>query len=212
MKAIKRVVRPTPMALIIAAAGLMPLAASAQSASMAEMQARYKEDMQRCETLTDPERKQTCRREAGAALQEARHNRLATPQENTAANASERCQSLPMAQHADCERLMSDSSAVQHGSISGGGVIRELTITVPADGSAGVTSTGTTSVTGTTGTATPTAPYGTGHTAPSGYQAPAAPASSYGTQPAQGGYHTPTPAGGYGAQPAPGSYGTQPAR
>ena len=222
MKAIKRLVRPTPMALVIAAAGLMPLAASAQSASMAEMQARYKEDMQRCETLTDAERKQTCRREAGAALQEARHNRLATPQANTSANAAQRCERLPGDRRTECERLMRDGSAVTHGSVSGGGVFRELTITVPADGTAGVTGTtsatgtsGANRVSGTTGTATPSSSYGTtGQAAPGGYHSPNAPASTYGSQPAPGSYQAPAPVGGYGAQPAPapGSYGTQPAR
>jgi len=201
MKAIKRVVRPTPMALVIAAAGLLPLGAHAQTPSMSEMQARYKEDIQRCETLTDPERKQTCRREAGAALQEARHNRLATPQANTSANAAERCQRLPAAQRADCERLMSDGSAVEHGSISGGGVLRELTITVPA---------------GTTGAPAPAGSYGTPQTPPpaSGYGTQPAPASDYGSQPAPG-YQAPPATGGYGtSQPAPvqGIYGTQPAR
>src|SRR5690606_30455948 len=102
-----------------------------------DLQARYKEDIQRCETLTDPERQRTCRREAGAALQEARRNRLVTGAADPSANATARCQRLPTAQRADCERLMTDSGAVQHGSVSGGGVIREMTITVPADTTTG---------------------------------------------------------------------------
>ncbi|NLC36900.1 MAG: hypothetical protein GX772_10745, partial [Alcaligenaceae bacterium] len=70
MKAIKRTLRPTRMALIVAAAGLLPLAAAqAQNASTPDMQARYNADMQRCATLTDPDSKRTCQREAGAALQ-----------------------------------------------------------------------------------------------------------------------------------------------
>ncbi len=134
MKAIKRTLRPTHMALVVAAAGLLPLAAAqAQNASTSDLQARYDADMQRCATLTDPERKRTCQREAGAALQEARRNRLTTAHENTAANSAARCARLPAAQRADCERLMTDSSAVEHGSVSGGGIFRELTITVPAD-------------------------------------------------------------------------------
>ena len=161
MKALERTLRPTRMALIVAAASLLPLASHAQGTSMSEMQARYKEDIQRCETLTDPESKQTCRREAGAALQEARRDRLVTGQADTAANAAVRCQRLPAAQRADCERLMSDGSAVQHGSISGGGVLRELSITVPADSA-------------TPGSAAPVESYG----------AQPAP-GSYGTQPAR---------------------------
>lgn len=188
MKAFTRTFRPTYMVVAIAAAGLLPLAAHAQAPSMQEMQARYKEDIQRCETLTDPQAKQTCRREAGAALQEARRNSLVRGADMSA-NATALCQRLPAGQREDCERLMSDSNAVQHGSVSGGGVIRELTITVPADSS---TAPGT---------------YGT---------QPQAPASSYGTQSEapSGGYGTqqPMPSGGYGTPmpPASESYGTQP--
>lgn len=184
MKAYTRTFRPTRMMLVIAAAGLLPLAAQAQAQapSMSDMQARYKEDIQRCESLTDPESKQTCRREAGAALQEARNHRLMRGNADTSANASARCQRLPTAQRADCERLMSDSSAVEHGSVSGGGVLRELTITVPADTSA------------------PAGGYGTPQAAPGDpYHTPQpAPSSGYGTQP-----------GAYGSQPAP-TYGSQP--
>jgi len=186
------------MALVVAAAGLLPFAAHAQGASMSEMQARYQEDLQRCETLTDPESKRTCRREAGAALQEARRDRLATPGANTAANAAARCERLPADQRADCERLMSDSSAVEHGSISGGGVLRELTITIPADQAAPASSY----------TPPPTPSYGT----------QPAPTPGYGTQPAPAPapstYGQPAPAPSTYGQPAPtpGSYGTVPAQ
>ena len=133
MKALERTIRPTRIAMIVAAAGLFPLAAHAQGVSMTEMQARYKEDIQRCATLTDPEAKQTCRREAGAAMQEARRDRLVRGTGDTSANAVERCQRLPTERRADCERLMRDGTAVERGSVSGGGVLREMTITVPVD-------------------------------------------------------------------------------
>lgn len=192
MKAMKTTLRPMRMALLVAAAGLIPLAGQvhAQNAT-ADMQARYKEDIQRCESLTDPESKRTCRREAGAALQEARRDRLVRGETNTAANAAARCQRLPTAQRADCERLMSDSGAVEHGSVAGGGVLRELTITVPADST---TSGGT---------------YGSQSAPAQGYGAQPAPAPGYGAQPVPGA--TPAPSGTYGSQPAPGSYNTQPA-
>lgn len=194
MKARERILRPTRMALIVAAAGLLPLAGHAQTTSMTDMQARHQADMQRCAAMTDPESKRTCQREAGAALQEARRDRLVTGHANTAANASARCERLPGTQRADCERLMSDGSAVQHGSISGGGVMRELTITVPAE---------------------TTAPAGTYSTQPApgyGAQPAPAPAPSYGTQPAPGAYNQPAPPPSTYGQPAPGGYGTAPAR
>lgn len=132
MKIVEQVVRPTRMALIVAAAGLLPLASHAQGASMSEMQARYEADIQRCATLTDPESQRTCRQEAGAAIQEARRGRLVTQQADSS-NATARCARLPTERRADCERLMSDSNAVEHGSVSGGGVLRELSITVPVE-------------------------------------------------------------------------------
>lgn len=132
MKAIKQILRPNRLAFIAATAALLPFGAYAQSATLSEMEARYQSDLQRCATITDAESKRTCQREAGAALQEFRRNQLLT-HGSTAANASARCERLPAAQRADCERLMSDSSAVEHGSVSGGGVLRELTITIPAE-------------------------------------------------------------------------------
>lgn len=193
--------RASRMALIVAAAGLLPFAAAAQGTSMTDMQARYKADMERCSTLTDPESRRTCQREAGAALQEARRDRLNNTG-NPQANASARCARLPTAQRADCERLMSDSSAVEHGSVSGGGVLRELTITVPADQA------GSGSYSGQTGTTTQQ-PY----TQPgSTYGAQPAPAPQYGTQPAPGSYTQPAPGGYKQPAPAPAPYGTMPAR
>lgn len=187
MKVMKRALRPSSLALIIAAAGLLPLASHAQGTSMSDIEARYKEEIQRCQSLTDPEDQRTCRREAGAALQEARRNRLNEPV--NPGNASARCQRLPADQRADCERLMSDSSAVTHGSVSGGGVLRELTITVPADGAA---------ATGTYGSQ-PAPATGTGGSS-----------GGYGTSAPAGGYGTQTPGSYQG--PAPGAYGTQPMR
>lgn len=195
--------RLTRMALIVAAAGMLPLAAAqAQGVSNSEMQSRYKADMQRCSTMTDAESRRTCQREAGAALQEARRDRLVRDNVNPQANAAARCARLPSVQRADCERLMTDSSAIEHGSVSGGGVLRELSITVPVEpASAG-------SYSGHTGSTQP-------HTQPgTTYGAQPAPAPSYGTQPAPAPSYgnQPAPAPSYGTQPAPApTYGTQPA-
>lgn len=95
----------------------------------------------------------------------------------------QRCATLtdPESQRADCERLMSDSSAVEHGSVSGGGVLRELSITVPVDPAA------------------PAGSYGAQPTSPPAYgtQPAPAPAPGYGAQPAApGGYGQPAPASG----------------
>lgn len=66
MKVIEQALRPTRIAILVAAAGMLPLAGQAQGTSMSEMQSRYQADIQRCATLTDPESQRTCRREAGA--------------------------------------------------------------------------------------------------------------------------------------------------
>src|SRR5690606_25986690 len=91
---------------------------------------------------------------------------------------------LPAERRADCERLMSDSSAVTHGSVSGGGVLRELTITVPADQATGSGYTTTQPAT-TGGYTTQPAPSGSGYTtqpAPSGYTTQPAPTQNYSGQ------------------------------
>ena len=193
MKDIIRGIRPTRLALVVAAAGLLPLAAQAQTPSMSDFQARYQQDMQRCATMSDPEAQRTCRREAGAALQEARRDRLVRGNVDPQSNLTARCARLPAERRADCQRLMTDGSSVEHGSVSGGGVLRELSITVPLD-----------STTGTPGAYGSTAPatggsYGT--PAPSSYGNTAPAPSGYGTQPGAG-YNTPAAPGGYGTQPA----------
>lgn len=214
--------RLTRMALLVATAGMLPFAAAqAQGVSNSEMQSRYKADMQRCSTITDAESRRTCQREAGAALQEARRDRLVRGNVNTQANASARCERLPSAQRADCERLMTDSSAVEHGSVSGGGVLRELSITVPVDQASGGSYSGHTGSTqphhqsGTTYGAQPTTPgYGAQPAPAPSYGSQPAPAPNYGSQPSQAPNYgsQPAPAPSYGSQPAPApAYGTQPA-
>ncbi|HLU79477.1 MAG TPA: hypothetical protein VKZ52_07900 [Burkholderiaceae bacterium] len=190
MKVNVQALRPARLAVLAAVASLMPLAAAqAQGLTMAEAQARYKEDIQRCSTLTDPEAQRTCRREAGAALQEARRNRLVNPNGDTQANAAARCARLPAERRAECERLMTDSSARTLGSVSGGGVLRELTIEIPADQATG---------SGYTTQPAPSYPHSGQTGTTSGTQA----VPGYGTPAAPGGYTQPAPATQpYGAVP-----------
>lgn len=188
MKTIQKALRPSHLASILAAATLIPMAAHAQTN---ELQSSYKDHLQYCSTLTDPVRQQACRREAGAALHEARRNRLETHQgTDKTANAVARCQRLPSDQQASCERLMREGT-VQQGSVSGGGVLRELTITVPAD-----TTTG--------GYTTQPAPGTT-------YQQSPATTGTYQAPPATGTYQTPSATGTYQAPPAAGTYQPAPA-
>ncbi|MBP6895397.1 MAG: hypothetical protein ACLGJD_12850 [Gammaproteobacteria bacterium] len=77
-----------------------------------------------------------CRREAGAAREEARRGGLTTPVEgNAGANAMARCQLQPAADRADCEARVRGSGAgttTTEGSVMGGGIIRETVTPIPA--------------------------------------------------------------------------------
>lgn len=86
-----------------------------------------------CDSRQDPA---ACRREAGAAREEARRGGLTTPAEgNAGANAMARCQLQPAADRADCEARVRGSGAgttTTEGSVMGGGIIRETVTPIPA--------------------------------------------------------------------------------
>lgn len=86
------------------------------------LQEQYEADLRHCESASVTD-KEACRREAGAALSEARKGNLTDPQENTSAN---RCQYLHGDQKTDCERLMNNPDARIDGSVESGGVIRSM--------------------------------------------------------------------------------------
>ncbi|WP_394060156.1 hypothetical protein [Alcaligenes sp. WGS1538] len=106
--------------------GMMSSAAWAQSAA-----AEYKQSIQRCEQFTG-EQRTTCRREAGAALQAERQNKLTNPGASMEANRDARCQRLPASQQQDCLKTMSGQDTTIRGSVEGGGILRETTTVVPA--------------------------------------------------------------------------------
>lgn len=86
-----------------------------------------------CDGRQDPA---ACRREAGAAREEARRGGLTTPAEGSAgANAMARCQLQPASDRADCEARVRGSGAgttTTEGSVMGGGIIRETVTPIPA--------------------------------------------------------------------------------
>lgn len=116
-----------------AAAGAAGSYASAQPLTTADAQQRYKADIERCRSGLNTQDERTCLREAGAALEEARRNRLVTGAPSFEDNQRARCDRLSGTERDDCLQLMTDPGVVVHGSIEGGGIIRERTITVPAD-------------------------------------------------------------------------------
>lgn len=107
-------------------------AGAADRGAAAAAREEYQRERAACMPLQDPDARKTCLREAGAALIEMRRGTLATGGDFEA-NRFARC-----AVHADplerslCERRMRGEGTVS-GSVEGGGILRELTITVPAE-------------------------------------------------------------------------------
>ncbi|MPS28669.1 MAG: hypothetical protein E2576_15450 [Alcaligenaceae bacterium] len=96
---------------------------SAQAASGADT--AYRDDMARCNSGRSGEDAATCRREAGAALQEARRGDLRGASDATyERNRIQRCNALPEADRAACVARM-DGRGTVSGSVEGGGLLRE---------------------------------------------------------------------------------------
>jgi len=114
--------------------GGIVLAASAWSVHAADtksIDAQYKQDVANCNAGRTNQTKQVCLQEAGAARVEARRNNLVTNGGAYDANAMQRCQRLPASDRAACEAQMAGQGTT-YGSVQGGGVLREMTIQVPA--------------------------------------------------------------------------------
>ena len=117
---------------LAACAGLFSLnAAAADKTAAAEAQAQYKRDLAACDSNRATEDRATCRTEAGRAYAEVRKGGFTGSQDQFAANARQRCEALKGIDRTACEQRMSGQGSVQ-GSVAGGGIIRESTITVPA--------------------------------------------------------------------------------
>lgn len=166
-------IKLSAIGLAFCAAGVMGAAAPAWSASGTD--AQYRDDVARCKSGASGQDQAACMREAGASLVERRRNGLSTPADPQS-NAMARCNALPADQRQDCMIQMSgQGNTTVQGSVSGGGILRETVIPVPA---------------GTPGSGPAGAAPQPGYTQP-GYSQPpvplapppAAPPSGYGTMP-----------------------------
>ncbi|MCQ9616129.1 hypothetical protein L1889_04935 [Paenalcaligenes niemegkensis] len=93
----------------------------------------YQQQLQHCQTLSG-ESRAACQREAGAALSEARKNALTNADGNFDSNRTVRCAALPANLRPDCEAQMRGEYETQtFGSVEGGGVLRQTTITIPGE-------------------------------------------------------------------------------
>lgn len=114
-------------------AGLAGSQAMAADMSPQQAQDQYKLDVERCRSGQTAQDEATCMREAGAALQEARRNRLVRGTTSFDENQRARCDRLSGTEREDCMSLMSDPSPETQGSVAGGGILRQTTITVPGE-------------------------------------------------------------------------------
>ncbi|MEI2414696.1 hypothetical protein V8Z80_00775 [Orrella sp. JC864] len=118
-------------ALLLGIAGAV-LAGGAMAAGDSR-QAQYERDVAACRSGATGQNLEDCLREAGAVLTEARPNRHAASPEELQRNAQQRCAKLPPDQQQTCLETMTSPQTRTHGSVAGGGVLRERTITVPVD-------------------------------------------------------------------------------
>ena len=115
-----------------------PLAMAAGSGASTEIEARYRLDVERCNTGQTNQDKTTCLQEAGAARDEAKRARLTNHDAAFEQNQKARCDALPLAERDGCMLQMSGQNTTTQGSVGGGGVLRETTITIPGTPSTGV--------------------------------------------------------------------------
>jgi hypothetical protein len=102
------------------------------SAVAADKPKAAQDDRAYCASHPDEDRT-ACLREAGAARQAARRGQLDEGANGAyETNRLARCAYLPAGDRELCERRMKGEGSIS-GSVEGGGLYRELTVTVPAD-------------------------------------------------------------------------------
>ncbi len=120
--------------LIVCALGALSLSITAAAANQGrdpDAHQRYQQERAACMSMSGDERK-TCLREAGAAQVEAKRGQLTDPA-SVEQNKLARCAYHRNADDRDyCERRMRGEGTTS-GSVEGGGILRELTVIVPAD-------------------------------------------------------------------------------
>lgn len=99
-----------------------------------EAQARFKQEMADCVSGNTSQDKDSCMREARAALSEVKRGVWGRPEKTEAkseAAARQRCEVHQGQQRNACEARMRGEGNVS-GSVEGGGILREITTPVPA--------------------------------------------------------------------------------
>lgn len=99
---------------------------AAGNKGISEAQKRYKQERAHCLSGQSNQDRATCLKEAGAALQEAKRNRLDSGASSGSlqANATARCNAQPSADREACVQRIMGAGSTQ-GSVEAGGVIRQ---------------------------------------------------------------------------------------
>lgn len=123
-------------------------AADPKTADKSAAKSTYAAERAACEQGRTAQDRATCLKEAGAAQDERKRNRLDNSG-SPAVNATARCDNVPAKDKADCLARAGTATAPNQrtttsGSVAGGGVIRETTTTYP--GQAASAALGTTPV------------------------------------------------------------------
>lgn len=115
---------------------------AADNANRQDPQERYRQEVAACNSGQTQQDKQTCLREAGAALQAARQGQLdnSTQVASYDGNALSRCSVFMGEELAACRARVighgtQEGATVTHGSVNEGGILRESVqvITIPAE-------------------------------------------------------------------------------
>jgi hypothetical protein len=108
------------LALLLAATG----ACAAGKVTTSQAQRDYQQERARCLRGDSGQERATCLKEAGAAYDEARRNRLGqAPSADLARNATQRCEAQPPADREACVQRVLGAGTTE-GSVKDGGVIR----------------------------------------------------------------------------------------
>ena len=131
---LKNIASLTGLIVVGCAAGFAGAPArAADTAAQTSAKSSYQKERADCEAGRTAEDRATCLKEAGAAQEERKRNRL---DNNGSArqNALDRCNALPAKDRPDCIARIEGPSAPNQktttsGSVAGGGVLRETTTT-----------------------------------------------------------------------------------
>ncbi|HLR13386.1 MAG TPA: hypothetical protein VK104_07200 [Burkholderiaceae bacterium] len=128
------ILRTLPASLALAITSLLAAPAMAANGTGISPQEQYQKEVEYCRSGQPGIDVQNCLRDAGAALQERRRSgQTSVSADELGQNQRARCDGMTGMQREDCLRLMSDTDVETMGSVEGGGVFRQKTITIPAN-------------------------------------------------------------------------------